>query len=503
MILTEKSNKVDNIKQKNQDEGIALDFSSLQNQAWNQMSSFLTSSSRGKKYDKEQIKRFLEYPEKNEKNLRNVSIHLFNNSGHYMRLIFYLARMLTLDYIITPIHITKKDIKTSKFKEDYEKATKYVDDFNIKHELNKILVTMISEDVFFGYERKKGRSSTIQKLPSEYCVITGMEDGLYTFSFDMRYFSGDKSRLNNFDSDFKKLYKKYEETNVSLQPLNTDKAVCLKFREDVSYAIPPFAMVFPEILDLEDSKELVKTKNILENFKLLLQKIPFKKDPKSEKDFIIGMDSVRQFHRDIKSVLPDQIGLITSPMDIEDFSFERKNNAISDNLKESKEGFYDSAGIPSSLFNAGSKSSIAIAKAVQSNESMMFGVLRQFERFFKRRLGQIIEAEYSFEVIFPDLTEYNKDSVSDRYLKMAQFGFPKSLVGASLGLSTSQLTGLTMLENDFLELDNKLVPLMSSHTMGAGGEGAGAKPKKDEELSDKGLETRDDETNKITKITKS
>ena len=87
----------------------------------------------------------------------------------------------------------------------------------------------------------------------------------------------------------------------------------------------------------------------------------------------------------------------------------------------------------------------------------------------------------------------------NRYMTMAQYGYPKSLIGAAAGISTSQLQGMNILEEDYLDLTNNLVPLKSSHTMSSGKDDAGASEKEDRELSDKGLETRDDGTNEISR----
>jgi len=50
------------------------------------------------------------------------------------------------------------------------------------------------------------------------------------------------------------------------------------------------------------------------------------------------------------------------------------------------------------------------------------------------------------------------------YLKGAQYGYSKFYAGAALGIKQSDLISLTMVENDFLDLDAKMIPLQSSHT---------------------------------------
>ena len=155
-----------------------------------------------------------------------------------------------------------------------------------------------------------------------------------------------------------------------------------------------------------------------------MQKIPFKKDPRSERDFLIISDSVKMFHNNIKSVLPSQIGLISTPMKWR-FFFEPKNVEL---RIWSDEEIFSGAGISSGLFNSGNKSAVALNRAIQTDEAMMFRLLRQFERFFNKRLKQKVTSTYEFRVIFPDLTVYNRDDKLDVYLKTAQYGFPKTLV---------------------------------------------------------------------------
>ena len=54
--------------------------------------------------------------------------------------------------------------------------------------------------------------------------------------------------------------------------------------------------------------------------------------------------------------------------------------------------------------------------------------------------------------------------MSNLYIKGAQYGYSKFYAGAALGIKQSDLISLTMVENDFLDLDAKMIPLQSSHT---------------------------------------
>jgi len=62
------------------------------------------------------------------------------------------------------------------------------------------------------------------------------------------------------------------------------------------------------------------------------------------------------------------------------------------------------------------------------------------------------------------ISHYNRKEMSDLFLKGAQYGYSKFYAGAALGIKQSDLIALTTIENDFLDLDARMVPLQSSHT---------------------------------------
>ncbi|MDD4760741.1 MAG: hypothetical protein PHU66_08040, partial [Bacteroidaceae bacterium] len=441
------------------------------------------------KYSKDTIRRYLENPSQYEEQLREVSQYLILVSTRYMKLLYYFAHMLTLDNILIPLNTDNMD--KNKFKTTYKKITTFVENYNIKDTFSEIIKILLLDGVYFGYERSQGNSIMVQRLPTNYCKITGIEDGVYTFSFDFSYFNNHD--INNFPSEFSVLYDNYKQTRISWQELDSKYSVCFKFNKEISFNCPPFIQLYEELMDIEDIKDLKKQRVKLDNFKLLLQKIPLKKDPKNERDLVFTRDTVKGFHDNIKKGLPPGIALISSPMEIEDFSFERKKDRIEDNVEKAEEELFNSAGISSAVFN-GADNSIALNRSINQDESIMFSILRQIERHFRKRL-YFIDSVQRFKLFFPDLTIYNRNDMIDSMLRLSQFGMPKSLLFAAVGFSATDIVNLSNLENDYLNLVDKLVPLVSSHTAGMLDEGG--RPLKDEnDLSDQGVKQRDQNKNK-------
>lgn len=474
-----------------------LDFTSLRQGVVKDVLTYMEQE-RGRRYSRKHVRQLMQNPEENYQKLVQVAHWLSTSSSHFMRFVFYYSTMLTFDYILLPQGLRTVEGKEQSFKQNYNRAVEYMDEFGVKQEGLLIATLMMIQDVYYGYERKSKDSKMIQTLPFSFCRITGIRDGLYTISFNMNYFSNEKDeKFKNFPSEFKKLYRQYRATQEPWQKLDSDKAVCFKFRQDLHYPMPPLASIFEEILDLEETKDLVQDKNKLDNFKLLVQKIPLKKDPKSEKDFVISLPTVKQFHNNIKSTLPDQIGLISTPMEMDDYSFDRKGASTPINqATEQIEQVFNSAGISSGLFNSGSKSAIGLNRSIQVDENMMFGLLRQMERFFYRRVDNRTSRVFKFKIMFPDLTYYNRKEMQDQYLKMAQAGMPKSFLACTVGMTVEEMMDLSYFENNVLGVVDNLVPLKSSHTSGSEDGGEGGRPQSsEEELGDKGAEARDDGSN--------
>lgn len=453
-----------------------------------------------KKYPKESILKFMDNPQKFEKELRSVSIALYNASSHYRRLIKYFADMLTLDYIVAPWGSSViNNYNPTTLKSAYIKALDYVETMNIKHEFRKILTVALREDIFYGYHHVNGNSSFIQRFEPDYCQISSIEDGIYNFAFDMSYFDGkNNSKLVMYPKEFTKMYNAYlkDKKNGKWQEVDSNASICIKINEDLKYCLPVFCGVFLDLFDLNEYKNLKKTKTKIGNFKFITQEIPVRKDSMNNNDFAITLDVAKQFHNNISSTTPDEIGVITTPMKLSQINLD-DNGSTNDKVAEAESNFWSNAGVAKDLFNGNNASGTTLAKSVQVDESAMFDVLRQVERLINRKLRSIGGSR--FKIVMPEITVYNRSDVFDMHLKAKQFGVGSSMmIGACLGYSPSDMMNMNILENEILGLPDMLVPLQSSHTQndGNGATDSGGSPKKkDSQISSEGDKTRDSNKN--------
>lgn len=491
---------------------IALDFAKLTSMIVKDLN--LNKSSIYKKFKKEDVERFLGDPIRYSKDLQKMSEFLYNASSLYRKLINFYATMPKLDHYVEPFGIdTSQKINEKKLLRDYQKAIDEVERRNIKHEFGKALITAWKVGTFYGYEVEEGKDSYfIMQLPYEFCKISGIYDGVMTFSFDMTYFDRRLEELEHYPKEFKKMYNAYKNKGVKWQAVPPEKSICIKVGEDTYDDIPPFIAVFEDIFDIADYKKMKKVSDKLDNYKFLVEKIPIRENSDKNNDFKIDMKTTTMFHNRIAGTLPEEIGAFTSPFDIEVIEFKKDKSGKDNAVKEAERSFYTTAGVNQDLFNPEKTSHAGLRSGIKVYEAEVFLLLRQIERIVTTKMKSVVSGSFKFKVIILDNTIFNTKENTDLLIKGSTFGLPlKTRLCASLGLEPSAITNMTFLENDVLNLNERFMPLQSSHTMtnqkdkdkkkGVGdGSGIGSTKvrvketnralKDDDELSEKGAEQR-------------
>ena len=444
---------------------VAMDYSKLTQLIIKDLTKTNSKNVFYKKYSKDDILTYLQNPDRNEKNLRNMSRFLYDNSAHYRRLISYFADMPLFYYTVEPLGLDTSKVNLKTFKLAYSRACNTIENMNIYHEFNKILKIAFKEDIFYGYEYGNDKSYTIQRLNPDYCQVSSIEDGVYNFAFDFSYFDSHSDELYMYDKEFQLKYNIYKngKTDYKWQELDSEKTICIKINQDIDYPYPPFASIFLELYDIQDYKALKKAKEELGNYKLLVMKIPMRKDSDNLNDFTIELDKAVDFYQKGVQALPDQVGMILSPMDIDSINFD-KDTIDKNRVDEAEKSFWNGAGVSKNLFSGDANSGAGITLSMQTDMEMVLSIIRQFERWLNRKL-KFMSGTYSFKVDMLNVTVFNQSDVTKQYLELAQYGIPvKRKVCASVGMQPNDVNTSIWLENKVLKLQDKLIPLQSSHT---------------------------------------
>lgn len=450
------------------------------------------------RYSKDQINLYLSNPYKYEKQLRRAVAYVYGSSPHFRRVIQYFVGLSDLSYIVEPYRIDPKKTNVRTFGNNYRKILNMISSINVKSQLPQILTVCLRDDVFYGTLWQTPDSITIQRLPTDYCAISTIEGNVLNVTFDFSYFNSRKELLDHFPPEFRTKYNQYlnDKKRYRWIELDSPNSFAVKCNTDIlEYAIPPFAGILPEIFDLEDYKQLKKTKTALENYALLSMRLPMEKDG----EWGIDYEKAKKFWANLDRVLPEEVGSVLTPMPIEKISFEKSNTGDTDKIAEAEQNLFTAAGVSSLLFNNEKASANALLLSIKADQTITFGIVKSIEAALNRFI-QSQSYGKNFRINFLDVSPFNRKEMGDAYLKAASYGLPTiSAYAASQGIGQAELDGMSFLEGTVLGLPDMFRPIISSTQMSsddldsnAATDEGGAPVKDMADLTESGEQNRED-----------
>ena len=413
-----------------------------------------------KRYSKDEIQKYLADPYRYEKQLRDAVIYIYGASPHFRRIIQYFTSLSDLAYIVSPYKIDPKTANVKSVNRNYRRVLNTLSSMNIKTQCPKIITVCLREDVFYGVFWETNDNITIQQLPSDYCAISTIEGNVPNVSFDFSYFDFRQDMLAYYPEEFTLKYNIYKDNRMSRWiELDAPNSFAVKCNSDIlAYAIPPFVGILRELYDLEDYRQLKLEKTALENYAMLAMKLPMDDEGNWQLDY----DKAKSFWKNLDSVLPEEIGSVLTPMDIDKISFEKSNTGDTDTIADCEQNIFTSAGVSSLLFNNEKASATALLLSIKADQAMTYGIVKGIEDVINRFIQSKSYGKY-FRVNFLNCSQYNSKELGDAYLKAASYGLPTiSLYAASQGLSQAELDSMSFLETDVLELHDMFKPLQNS-----------------------------------------
>ena len=457
-----------------------------------------------KKYPKDRVIKMFDNPQRNEKAFRELSGFLYLVSSHYRRLVDYYASILLYNYTVVPTNIPQK-VKKAEYRNTYMHVIQLCEKYNLRQESKKAIKIAVRDGVFYGLYYETNDSFYIKPFDNRYAQVSSVEDGCFKFSMDLNYFSGKEYLLDMYGTKIKNAYEQYrgnKEKNIKAdktkrwyEPLN---GICIKADEtDPVYSLPMFTGLMMNIFDIEDYSLLKKAKAENENYKALAMKMAVDDDGIPKMDYELAM----KYYSQAAGNIPDGIGLILSPFDIQDFSFHNGTTSERDAVVDAEENFYFSAGTSPLIFGSSkATSSSSLSLSVKPDEEVAFGLLEQIQRFFNKKLKKM-DLPYDFAIKFLNQSIFNQSEFVDKFKTAATYGVPvKMQYSASLGLSPSDTVGMSYIEDDILELGKKkwVSPLVSSAVQSGKGDDKGGRPTAEEagiQIGDSGEKTRNADGN--------
>lgn len=419
-------------------------------------------------YTKEAYRTYIQNPSSNESAIRNMSNFLYRVSMPYRRLINYMSDIPLFYWNLIPQIDASGNVSADKIFKNYYKMLQTLENMSIDTEMRKVLNTTLREGVFYGFIYSDKNTFFIHKLDPDYCRIVQLEAGCYNFAFDLSYFDKYSTYLEYMDPYFTTLYNLYknDSNNARWQLIEPSQSICIKVDSDMADEIlPQFIGIFEALLDLIDARTLQRNKDEIQNYKLIIQKIPILDDTREVDDFSLAMDTAVKFYQKLASVVPEAVGVALSPMDVDTIDFNPDDDS-NDLIAASMRSVFSDSGVAQLLFNTEGSGSVGLDASIKVDTGLVWKLVDSIERWINRYIlyNSSGTLRYFFEILRVDI--FNKDAACTRELALANSGVPNKLkLAATSGMSPYETLSAQYFENEILQIHESWIPLQTSYTM--------------------------------------
>ena len=391
-------------------------------------------------------------------------------SGIYQRILTYFSTFLTNDVFTTPKKFSGKTINNKKYLENYKRATFFADTtLNPKLNFPKITFQMLAFGAYYGLFMEKSETEIVFKdLPAKFCRSRyKTHKNVNVLEFDLYFFDSitdiamRDSALAEFPKDFSKAFKEYKAKGTDYRWFTVPVDYGVAFYYNDQYR-PYFISMLPSVANLSEYRSLEKSLDKKELDRIIVQQMPIDK----EGNFILSIDEAAELHRGVVNMLKNNEGtdVITTFAKLEAISLGDKSKTERDNLEKIERSVYNEAGVSRLLFS--SDSAVSVDASIKNDMAVVLDIEEQYVNWLSYQVNMRFSepSKYYFEVNLLPISHYNRDKMAEQYLKAAQFGYSKTLVGIANGIKQSSLMDVIELENDMLIMHDKMIPLQSTHT---------------------------------------
>lgn len=458
-----------------------------------------TYRSTAKTYNKETLRSYLQNVNSHESDLRGLSWFLYYRSLTYSRIVNFYANMFCLDArtVIPKYDLAKKN-NDNKILKAYQTTIEALDKMRLQQEFYNIFLTCFIQDIYYGIYLEDDTGVLHLQIPADYCKIIGKyTTGDFSFAIDTSYLKNRQELIEYIPDVFGEIWKESQEGKIKWIEVPEEYAVCMKFRsEDYSSILPPFIGLFNAVINLSDLEDIQAAGDEASVYKMLWFELETLANTKNIDDWKVNPELAIPYFKKFSDELPDYIASAIVPGQIHEIDFDNDKATDTTKVAKATEQVLNTAGGAEILNGSTINNTYAFKMAAIANtEYAISSLLPQLQSWVTRML-KYRKAD-SCKVKFMPISVYTKADYREQMLSSGQYGLPTKLAINTLnGYSEKDTVALNYLEENILELSDKLVPLNSSYTQsgkdnGYTSEVGQGRPQKDVgDLSDSGERSR-------------
>lgn len=416
-----------------------------------------------------------------------LSRAFFERKSLYKRILYYYATLLTYQGLLIPNPGFGKKLSTPHIAKRYYNSLDYLDKLNLQETLTRISLKVLIDGCYYGIIKTLDKDDFVLfDLPNAYCRSRFKDfHGNDIVEFNVTYFNTitdldlRQAALSIYPDVVQKHYRRYSK-NQEISPwikLSAEIGVCFSFFED---GMPLFLDVIPATLQYEDAVDNEQERELEEIRKIIVQKIPHLNDGQ----LLFEPDEAMEMHRGAVNMMRGNknLSILTTYADVDAIISRTSADNVNTSLDKMLQNVYNEGGVSAQIFSP--TGSQALPTSIRNDTALMMVLGQKYSRFITYVINCVhANSNISFKYILLPITYYNQsDYIADSF-KLAQSGYSFLLPALAAGFNQRELSNIKTLENDLLELRDKLLPLSSAYTQS----GDVGRPAKD--LEDKAVKT--------------
>lgn len=440
----------------------------------------------------------LKYPKRGWKILLAASSELMRVSPHYYRMNNLYSNMALFCWWID-LYDIKENANVSVIKKKYSELAAKLEGMNLKHEFSKIMKVIPYQDIYCGLVWENSSDFFFQEIDCKICELYQVQDGLYNFRINLTGI--DARYLNAYPDYIQRAWLDLRDGNVNANTNGqwytppADKQICLKMNSQWVFPYPILISLIKDILDLDVYKKLKLQSARTDNYKAIAVEVPI--DENTVDKPLLTPETLGIFAEINRESMTDDIGLLhTLGSNATPISFKDSSNTRN-NVGDSVDEVYNSAGITKELFN-GSSSASAVGYSIENDSGFIYGLYRQFERWMNRfiKIRKYNKPMFKFFFYLLDITIFNRKDVTTRYKDAIALGIPViDKYISSLDLTPSRTLGAYITHEKIFDFRNHCIPLQTAYNSSDSDGGRPTSESKNETLTESGEKTKDLDSN--------
>ena len=396
-----------------------------------------------------------------------LSRNYFTKGGFYQRLLSHYATLLKYTGLLIPNPSFGKNLSESYIKKKYNGAVAFLDNAKLPKLFTHIAIKALRDGCYYGViQEVTDKSISILDLPIFYCRsrFKDKEDN-DIIEFNVTYFDtitdGEyrKKALAAYPKEVVNYYRRYKNRKVNYPwcYISPSIGICMSLIDDR----PIFLNIISAELEYDDAKNINRERDLEEIRKILVQRIPHLQDG----GLLFEPDEALEMHKGAVDMTKknENLSVLTTYADVDAIVSKTSNDNALNSVDKALTNIYAESGSSSQLF--GTDSNLSLSTSITNDMALMMILARKLENL----ITSIVNEKYgNSNVMFTykilPISYYNQKDYVETALKLANSGYSFILPALAMDISQRELSNIKDLENDVLDLKEKLIPLSTAYT---------------------------------------